>query len=70
MASGCCAKVPAAIETISEEPIYVNRAKSWFDDFSVDGDVVYITCLISFCNASQDRTFRLNGIFRMTRASF
>ena len=63
MESGCGAKVPAAIETISEEAVYVDRAKSWFDDFSVDGDVVYITCLISLCNASQDRTVRLYGVF-------
>lgn len=63
MASGCGAKVPAAIETISEEAVYVDRAKSWFDDFSVDGDVVYITCHITLCNASQDRTVRLYGVF-------
>ena len=63
MESGCGAKVPAAIETISEEAVYVDRAKSWFDDFSVDGDVVYITCHITLCNASQDRTVRLYGVF-------
>ena len=63
MESGCGVKVPAAIETISEEAIYVNRAKSWFGDFSVDGDVVYITCHITLCNALQDRTIRLYGVF-------
>ena len=63
MESGCGAKVPAAIETISEEAVYVDRAKSWFDDFSVDGDVAYITCHITLCNASQDRTVRLYGVF-------
>lgn len=63
MESGCGAKVPAAIETISEEAVYVDRAKSWFDVFSVDGDVVYITCHITLCNASQDRTVRLYGVF-------
>ena len=63
MTSGCGAKGPAAIETISEEAVYVDRAKSWFDDFSVDGDMVYLTCHITLCNASLDRTIRLYGVF-------
>ena len=69
MESGCGAKVPAAIETISEEAIYVNRAKSWFGDFPLTVMWFILPAILLFAMICRTGLFDCTAYSRMTRAS-
>lgn len=51
------------IDTISAEDVYVDQENSWFSDFYIENDKVYLTCHIELCNKSNARTVRLYGVF-------
>lgn len=67
LCSGCKTQSSASAEdtvnTISAEDVYVNQENSWFSDFYIEADKVYITCHIELCNRSNIRTVRLYGVF-------
>lgn len=51
------------IDTICADDVYVDQENSWFSDFHIEADKVYITCHIELCNKSHARTVRLYGVF-------
>lgn len=51
------------IDTICADDVYVDQENSWFSDFHIEADKVYITCHIELCNKSNARTVRLYGVF-------
>ena len=51
------------IDTICAEDVYVDQENSWFSDFHIEADTVYITCHIELCNNSNTRAVRLYGVF-------
>lgn len=65
LCSGCKTQPSAenTIETISADDVYVDGENSWFSDFYIEGNRVYITCQVTLCNTGDARTVRLYGVF-------
>ena len=56
-------RVAPELETVAAELAYVVNDVSWFSDFSVQGDKVYITCVVAV-ECSEATELQIYGDFR------